>query len=262
MSPTPGGGGGGGGGGFPGGSININIEDARKWGNDRVVFPYPVAPDLLLTSNTDGSLALPDITAAAETTVSPSTAPDASGDPENQDESGGEDAEGDVLFPDFADGDEEDGDEEDDAARAMGMDSEPFWTMPRIALALVAFIVIAIVAYYAYESYAASNGNNGNGNGSKNGAATTTNAGRGNGITNGARGTTSTTSGGNTGNAGRSNSVNIGANALNGLAPPANGLGNLGDFGTGDAGNVDAFGDGFNDFANVNDIGPPPPTGR
>lgn len=276
---------GGPGGMFPG-SININIEDRGKWGNDRVVFPYPVAPDLLLASNPDGSLVLQEPTATAETTVSPST-----GEPENPDDI--EEGDGDVLIPEFegddggADGegsaDGEGGDGGEGRRGEEVWEDEPFWTMPRIALALIAFIVIAIIAYFVYTSYASSNGSGNKGNGSTTPNATGTNA-TGTNVTGtnatrtnvtgtnatgtnatGTNATGTSTTATNTGRGGNTNTTrgtNGVLNALNGLAPPANNLGNLGDFGAGDNGTMDTFGDGFNDFANVNDIGPPPPTGR
>ena len=175
-----------------------------------MVFPYPVAPDLLLASSPDGSLMLEAPTAPAESaTAAPSESAAA--------DDGGAEGDEDVIIPAFEDEEEEEEEEGDGQG-----DTDEFWTPPRYALAFIAFIVVVLIAYFVYQSYTgAGNGKNSNGSGNA--------------------------------------AVALANGTAPSLTPPANDLGTLA---PNDFGDVDTFGDGFNDFANVGDIGPPPPTGR
>ena len=167
-------------------NINLNIDSD----NPQVMFPYPVAPDLLLDVST------PQSTVASETTTTPAPT----------------DAPTDPAIDDYVADDEIIDDGEDDGEDPP----EQFWTTARIGMALVAFILAGIAGYYIYKNM----------NGSTNNSTNNTN--------NTFKNNTSNTPPGN---------VNTSTNAN---------LGNLG-------GN-DSFGDGFDDFANVRNMGPPPPT--
>ena len=161
-------------------NINIGVDPNSN------LFPYPVAPDLLIGVNPDG-----------EVTATPTPGPDATTEPATATE----DEEVEVGW----DAEEEETEE--------GAD-EGFWTLPRIGMALVAFILVSIAGYYIYKNMS--------GSGNKN-----------------------TLNNKPTGGNNNVTPMNTSTNAN---------LGNLG-------GN-DAFGDGFDEFANVGNIGPPPPTTR
>ena len=180
------------------GPININIDAGRP---DRVVFPYPVTPDLLL-ANPDGSLNATGGLMTDAPSTTPTALPSETALPD-----------GDLILPQFEDGESEENsdDEGDDETVYTGL-----WTTPVILISILVLLTVFIGGYYLYNTSQSTSTNTSSGNaGGSNNALT--------------------------------NTLN---NSLN--APLNTGTPNLG--------GADTFGDGFNDFANVENIGPPPPT--
>ena len=174
------------------GPININIDAGRP---DRVVFPYPVTPDLLL-ANPDGSLNATGGLMTDAPSTTPTALPSETALPD-----------GDLILPQFEDGEsEENSDDEEDDTVYTGL-----WTTPVLLISILVLLTVFIGGYYLYNKS----------------QSTSTN--------------TSSVNAGGSNNA-LTNTLN------NSLNAPLN------------TGTPDTFGDGFNDFANVENIGPPPPT--
>lgn len=198
-SPTPYGG---------SGPININIDAGKP---DRVVFPYPVAPDLLLATNPDGTL---DATGGLMTDTPTGTPNETTGP-------GSAQPDADLLIPQI--------DEEDQLNEDESEDVEGFWTTTRIIIAVIALVLVGTLGYYIYTKYSGSSNTGSNNSGNK--------------VNN------------------RLNS-SLDAPLDSTFNTPLNtgGLNTTGPNTVGANAGPDTFGDGFDDFANVENIGPPPPT--